>query len=199
MPAKPHPAAIAFLLLATAILLGCQPEPKPITTGAKPGKTYVGVDPATEAQMNSVGPELPRPTLPRPSATGVPGDSSRVTVQYQSPSFERPLSEISDKEIAAESLARIGPPAVPSLVQALQHRDPEVRREATRVLMRMGPDAKAAAPELTRLLDDEDEMVRKYAAKALGNIGPDAAVAVPALMLDLLQPSPDVPGQGGRR
>lgn len=199
MPANQKSFAIVVALLATATLAGCQPEPKPVITGAKPGKTYVGVDPTTKAQMNSVGPDMPRPSLSRPSTVGPAGEASRVTVQYQSPSFERSLSDVSDQEIAAEALARIGPPAVPSLVQALQHNDPLVRREAARVLMRMGPDAKAAAPELTRLLDDEDEMVRKYAAKALGNIGPEAAVAVPALMLDLLQPTPEVPGQSSRR
>jgi len=187
--------ASGCLLLAAAGLVGCQPEPKPIITGANPTRVIAGEDPA--AETSSATGEMARPSLAAPpySTEADPLTGERITVQYQPPAIERPkpLSEISDKELAAEALARIGPPAVPSLIQALQHRDPQVRREVVRVLMRMGPDAKAAAPELTRLLDDEDELVRKYAVKALGNIGPDAAIAVPALMLDLLQPTPEVP------
>jgi|GEM_PF-2911901 len=189
--------ASGCLLLGAAAWIGCKPEPKPVTTGVHPTRTFVGEDPAVTAENDPAGAEMARPSLTAPPSTrnDNPNSGSRVTVQYQPPAIDRPqpLSEVPDQELAAEALARIGPPAVPSLVQALQHRDPQVRREATRVLMRMGPDAKAAAPELTQLLDDEDELVRKYAAKALGNIGPDAAVAVPALMLDLLQPAPEVP------
>ena len=192
------PLAFVSALLASLALLGCEPTPKPVTTGVQPERTFVGEDPNANPPSENVGPALPRPSLVQPRSAGA-AERSRVTVQYQSPSLGRPISDVPDQELASEALARIGPPAVPSLVQALNHRDPQVRREATRVLMRMGPDAKSAAPELTQLLDDEDELVRKYAAKALGNIGPEAAVAVPALMLDLLQPTPEVPRQGTGR
>jgi HEAT repeat protein len=190
-------AGVGFVVAAS----GCQPTPKPVVTGVQAGKTYVGVDPAADTIAADAKVSMARPVLPATTAQPATAGSAspRVTVQYQSPSLERPLSDVPDQELAAEALARIGSPAVPSLVQALTHRDPLVRREATRVLMRMGPDAKTAAPELTRLLDDEDELVRKYAAKAIANIGPDAAVAVPALMLDLLRPTPEAPRQNSSR
>lgn len=185
------------LCAAAAALVGCKSKPAPKVATGVDGKTYQGVDPAREEQTPADSVSMARPVIPPPAATAARQGAapSGLTVQYTAPSLERPLSEIPDQELAEEALARIGPPAVPSLVQALSHQDPLVRREAAKVLMRMGPDAKDAAPELTRLLDDPDQMVRKYATKALGNIGPDAAVAVPALMLELLQPRPEVPDQ----
>jgi len=93
----------------------------------------------------------------------------------------------SEQSLAAEALSRIGPPAVPMLVDALRSSDQEVRRQACAVLMRMGPDAKEAVPELVLLLEDADPELRKMAATALGRIGPDAAPAVPALMKAMLE------------
>ena len=93
----------------------------------------------------------------------------------------------SERSLAAEALSRIGPSAVPMLVEALKSPDGHVRRQACEVLMRMGPDAKEAVPDLMALLEDEDQELRKMAAKALGRIGPDAAPAVPALMRAMLE------------
>lgn len=107
------------------------------------------------------------------------------------PTFE----ERSEQQVAAEALSQIGPQAVPELRRALQSPDPRIRREASGVLVRMGPDAKEAVPDLILLLDDEDEATRKLAARALGRIGPDAASAVPALMRTLLETQPAPPRQ----
>jgi hypothetical protein len=196
---------------------GCnwKPTPKPILTGVPEGKTYFGEDHRPEEandreedrrrEQNDSRPPtddpyvVARPLSPSPAETS-PSLTRRdegFSVQYSSP--YRPPSAMTEQELAAEALARIGPPAVPALVQALQHRDPEVRRQALAVLMRMGPDAKEAAGEVTKLLDDPDERIRKMAAKALANIGPEAAVAVPALMRNLLQPSPQAPGEPVQR
>lgn len=124
---------------------------------------------------------------------GEPGllrDDQVRPAQLILPTFE----ERTEQQVAAEALSRIGPPAVPELILALQSSDPHVRREAADVLSRLGPDAKDAVPDLIRLLDDEDLVTRKMAAKALGRIGPDAAPAVPALMRTLLQsPAPPRP------
>jgi HEAT repeat protein len=99
----------------------------------------------------------------------------------------------SEQQLAADALTRIGPPAVPMLIEALRSGDGQVRREACAVLMRMGPDAKEAVPDLVRLLEDDDEELRRMAAIALGRIGPDAGEAVPALMRSLLQGQPATP------
>lgn len=102
----------------------------------------------------------------------------------------KPIEDWSEQETAADALGRIGPPAVPALVDALKSPDAAVRLKAAEVLARMGTDAKEAATPLTLVLDDNDERVRKAATRALGMIGEEAAPAVPALMRSLMQPEP---------
>jgi HEAT repeat protein len=77
---------------------------------------------------------------------------------------------------AAEALARIGPPAVVPLIQALGHPDEDVRWKAAVTLGEIG-DPRGIAP-LIGLLSDQDRFVRSRAAYALGLIGPPA---IPAL------------------
>ncbi|MBL9122522.1 MAG: HEAT repeat domain-containing protein [Planctomycetaceae bacterium] len=111
-------------------------------------------------------------------------------------------------ETAADSLARIGPAAVPALLTAMENRDPAVRARAAQAFARMGPEASAAVPALTRALQDRDPDVRKSAARALGQIGPAAESAIPALAVAMSQaddkqktglptvvvPTPNAPG-----
>jgi HEAT repeat protein len=99
----------------------------------------------------------------------------------------KPLEHLTEQETAADALGRIGAPAVPALMEALQSSDVQVRVKAADVLGRMGPDANDAVPALIRLLDDPDERVRKTATRALGRIGPSAKAAVPVLMRSLFQ------------
>nr|WP_044181354.1 HEAT repeat domain-containing protein [Pirellula staleyi] len=105
----------------------------------------------------------------------------------------QPFEQWTEEQTATDALGRIGPPAIPALIQALRSQDPIVRRKAAEVLARMGSDAKEAVPDLIRLLDDPDPLIRKTAARTLGRIGPDAAPAIPALMRTLMQPAPQVP------
>jgi HEAT repeat protein len=98
-----------------------------------------------------------------------------------------PLDAWTEQQAAADALGRIGPPAVPPLVAALESSDPQARLRAAEVLARMGSDAKDAVPALTRLLDDPNESIRKAATRALGRIGPAAEEAVPALVRALLE------------
>jgi HEAT repeat protein len=104
------------------------------------------------------------------------------------PSFER----WGIRETAADALARIGPDAVPSLVEALtRNPNPEVRAQAAMALARMGPEAAAAVPELQQALYDPDETVRVSAARALGQIGPAAKQAIGDLLQAMSRPEPD--------
>jgi len=73
---------------------------------------------------------------------------------------------------AAESLARIGPPAVDALIGALQHSDDDVRWKAAIALGEIG-DQRAIEP-LIGLLCDEDRFVKSRAASALGMTGEPA-------------------------
>jgi HEAT repeat protein len=79
----------------------------------------------------------------------------------------------------AEALGRIGPAAVPAIIQCL--RDGKGDGMAALALGMIGPPARAAVPELIKLLDNEYMPARIDAAWALGRIGPAAAEAVPRL------------------
>lgn len=88
----------------------------------------------------------------------------------------------------AESLGRVGKPATPLLVHALQnHTNPVVRRAAAKTITLISDPA--AIPALVRaLLTDEDTVVQYSSVGALANIG---APSVQPL-LDILK-SPDRP------
>jgi HEAT repeat protein len=117
-------------------------------------------------------------------------DSQITRANYQAESVRDPnaFPEATEQEIAAQALGRIGKPAVPMLMNALQHRDPHVRKQAAQVLAKIGPEANQAVPLLVAVLDDADPAVRRAATRALGQIGPAAQEAVPALMRSLVQP-----------
>jgi HEAT repeat protein len=75
---------------------------------------------------------------------------------------------------AANALAKIGKPSVPSLVAALKSDSPIARRNAAMALGKI-KDASAVKP-LIVALDDENPIVRRNAAKALGEIRDNSAV-----------------------
>jgi hypothetical protein len=86
-----------------------------------------------------------------------------------------------DRREAAYELARIGRPAVPTLIRRLRDDQGIVREAVAFALAQIGEEAAAAVPELTGRLHDEDWSVRETAAYALGRIGEAAAPAVPEL------------------
>jgi len=136
-------------------------------------------------------PEGGQPQL-LPAPAGVYPTSAVAQASYGEPLVEavpiKPYAQWTEQEAAADALGRIGPAAVPALIEALRSPAAPARQKAAEVLGRMGTDAKEATPELIRLLDDPDEEVRKAATRTLGRIGPPASDAVPALMRSLLQP-----------
>lgn len=94
------------------------------------------------------------------------------------------------KETVADALARMGPDAVPGLVEALRSPDDEVRAGAARALALMGPpDAERAVPDLIAALDDSSLIVRRYAVRAIARLGPAAKEATPRLLKMLNEPS----------
>ena len=80
------------------------------------------------------------------------------------------------RRCAVEALGRIGPAAMPALLNALGDQEEGVRRCAVEALGRIGP---AAMPALLNALGDQEEGVRRRAVEALGRIGP---AAMPALL-----------------
>ena len=83
---------------------------------------------------------------------------------------------------ASQVLAKIGHPAIPDLAKALNNPDAGVRSSAAYALDRIGAEAKDAVQDLVPLLKDSDVGVRRDAAYALGRIGAEAKTAVPQLV-----------------
>ncbi|HUY32298.1 MAG TPA: HEAT repeat domain-containing protein [Pirellulales bacterium] len=84
-------------------------------------------------------------------------------------------------DVAANSLLRIGPAAVPALERALKQANPRIRKAAAIILGKCKPLAGSSMPTWVAALDDGILDVRTHAIRALGAIGKDAAPAVPRL------------------
>jgi len=73
-----------------------------------------------------------------------------------------------------------------------------VRIHASRALVKLGPDAKAALPALIRATKDSDLEVRSNACEALKNLGIDAEAAIPVLAEALADEVAGVAYQAGQ-
>src|SRR4029450_7672007 len=87
-------------------------------------------------------------------------------------------------------IRRIGPPAMPLLVELLRHEDVAFRRFAADASIDLTPDTASIQPALRRALRDEDAMVAGEAARALGALGPRAVPSVGALVKTLSHEDP---------
>ncbi len=79
--------------------------------------------------------------------------------------------------IVALALGRIGPEAVPGLVQLAAHHDADIRINAAFALRSQGTNATPAVPALIEMLQAPDPEERLSAANALAAIGPGAREA----------------------
>ena len=71
----------------------------------------------------------------------------------------------------AESLGRVGQPAIPFLVEALSHHSNEVVRRAAAKTLTLIADPVTIPPLLEAFLHDEDQVVRNSSVGALARIG----------------------------
>jgi HEAT repeat protein len=83
---------------------------------------------------------------------------------------------------SAYALTRIGPAAIPPLIQALGADDSALRAGAAKALGGMGPGAKEAIPALMSNLKHGDNDVQREVIDALALIGPDAKPPVVAAL-----------------
>ncbi|MBI1248491.1 hypothetical protein GC197_11715 [bacterium] len=81
---------------------------------------------------------------------------------------------------ALNLLSRMGPEAIPFLIQALDK--PGVRLDAIIILGDLGPKAAPATEAVAKMIDDENPRVVNEAIVTLGKIGPAAHAATPALI-----------------
>ena len=91
-----------------------------------------------------------------------------------------------------EIMRRIGPPAIPLLVELLRHEQVSFRRNAADCLIDLAPDTQWIQPALRRALRDEDAMVAGDSARALGALGAKASPSVRALVATLSHEDPYV-------
>jgi outer membrane protein assembly factor BamB len=84
-----------------------------------------------------------------------------------------------------EAIRRIGPAAIPLLVELLRDRRVSARRGAVDVLIDFAPDTEAIQPALRRALRDADAEVAGDAARALAALGRRAGPSVAALVATL--------------
>ncbi len=83
--------------------------------------------------------------------------------------------------LAAKALGKMGPEAVPQLIEPLGSPDPHVAKGAAAALGDIGPPAKEAVGPLIAALEKDDPETRITFMYALMGIGPDAKAAVPLL------------------
>jgi outer membrane protein assembly factor BamB len=95
-------------------------------------------------------------------------------------------------EVTFEIIRRIGPPAIPLLVDLLRHEWDSIRRNAADALIDLAPHTEWIQPALRRALRDEDAMVAGDAARALGALGKRASPSVGALVDALSHENPYV-------
>ena len=91
-----------------------------------------------------------------------------------------------------EIIRRIGPPAIPLLVELLRHPQVEIRRLAADALIDLAPDTQSIQPALRRSLRDDDSMVVADSARALGALRGKASPSVRALVNALSHDEPHV-------
>ncbi len=95
-------------------------------------------------------------------------------------------------EQAFEIIRGIGPPAIPLLIELLQHEDASFRSVAADAFIDLAPDTQSIQPALRQALHDEDSMVAADAARALGALGERASPSVGALTEALSHAEPHV-------
>ena len=95
-------------------------------------------------------------------------------------------------KVTFEVIQRIGPPAIPLLVELLRHEWISIRQGALNELIDLVPHTASIQPALRRALRDEDELVAGDAARALGALGPRASPSVGALVKTLSHHDPYV-------
>ena len=94
------------------------------------------------------------------------------------------IKDLKDKESAKDAsyeLAKIGKPAVPELIKALESRNKYQKRYAARAIREMGQAGSDAIPALEKLIKDRDTQTREYAVEALGNMVQQVDQVIPIL------------------
>lgn len=71
------------------------------------------------------------------------------------------------RRVASEGLGKLGPPAIPALLDMLKDKDKVLRKSAAEALGAMGPKAKSAEKALNAAAEDKEPEVKEAAREAL--------------------------------
>ncbi|MFH1742362.1 MAG: M56 family metallopeptidase [bacterium] len=86
-----------------------------------------------------------------------------------------------DTDNAEWLLGKLGPTAIPAILELMRDEDPTIRQRGVMATMYMGSDAKEAIPFLIESVTDEARNVRTHALLALGEIGLSEEDVTPGL------------------
>ena len=97
-----------------------------------------------------------------------------------------PSAGLATRLTACRALARLGPIATPTLLEAMSGEPKQLRLKAIESLGRVKPPSKEVVTRLVALLDEQDYEARKTALSALSNVGPPAKEHDPAIVQKLM-------------
>jgi HEAT repeat protein/outer membrane protein assembly factor BamB len=170
-------SSLLCLLLTPALAQTQQSPPQPRQTAGSNLATNTGAVQDWEDRLLANDPKV------RASA-----EAALVKAAQRSlPLLGRLLSRDNEDLQAAtfEIIRRIGPPAIPMLVDLLRDEQVSIRRNVVDNLIDLAPHTEGIQPALRRALRDEDAMVAGDAARALGALGTRASPSVGALVRTL--------------
>ena len=107
----------------------------------------------------------------------------------------RRLLDVDNEDLQLKTfdiIRRMGPTAIPLLVDLLRDARVSIRRNAVDALIDLAPYTESIQPALRRALRDEDSDVAGDAARALGALNKRASPSVPALVRTLSHEDPYV-------
>ena len=82
---------------------------------------------------------------------------------------------------ALERVECFGDELIPGLIECLSDGNPDVRRQAVRLLGQARPRSDVAVPDLIKRLQDEDWLIVTSVILCLADFGPLAAAAIPEI------------------
>jgi hypothetical protein len=109
------------------------------------------------------------------------GPAAREAIPALRQALQKARGDLFLAPTIVSALGRMGEPAVPALIDALQSNQEFVRETAAKALGEIGPQARGAVPSLIEMLKKDDWKDRQRACQTLGRIGREARPAVPAL------------------
>lgn len=155
----------------------------------------------------------PQPRRPRPNFAGISihewanrvmSNDAKIRATAQATLVQQPgrslpllrrLLNTDNEDLQFETfeiIRRIGPPAIPLLLELLRDEQVAFRRFAADAFIDLTPDTVSIQPALRRALRDEDSMVAGDAARALGALHEKASPSVRALVQALSHDEPHV-------